>query len=199
MDDPTLGGAPGDAARGRDPARAGAATGPPPAQASRAGRRARSAAGSLIHPLESPPGGLARPDGVEGGALLIAAGAALDALYGGSQLAATQLEHLLEWLAALHGAFGGDQRARRLENRAMRELNHEHISVLPLEGERPVDGRYLARVGSALLHGVFCPGSWLQDETVPWVIDPEFGFFGPPEYASASWSRTSSWLTRPRR
>jgi len=196
MDDPTLGGAPGDAARGRDPARAGAATGPPPAQASRAGRRARSAAGSLIHPLESPPGGLARPDGVEGGALLIAAGAALDALYGGSQLAATQLEPLLEWLAALHGAFGGDQRARRLENRAMRELNHEHISVLPLEGKRPVDvdqhtpglgaaaaelradrmlaaetarlgARYLAREGSALLYGNFCPGSWLQDETAP--------------------------------
>lgn len=40
---------------------------------------------------------------------------------------------------------------------------------------------YLAD-GDTLLHGDFHPGSWLRTPAGPRVIDPEFAFFGPPEY-----------------
>ncbi len=41
--------------------------------------------------------------------------------------------------------------------------------------------RYLGP-GATLLHGDFFPGSWLHDDSAPWIIDPEFGFYGPPEF-----------------
>jgi 5-methylthioribose kinase len=40
---------------------------------------------------------------------------------------------------------------------------------------------YLAD-GSTLLHGDYYPGSWLRTDTGPKIIDPEFCFYGPPEY-----------------
>lgn len=134
----------------------------------------------------------------------------MSTLYAGAHLSETQLDGLLRWLGRLHAAFAGDPRARTLENRAMRELNHEHIFRLPLEGDGPIDvdavcpglgergralradpalvaaaaalgERYLGP-GATLLHGDFFPGSWLHDDSAPWIIDPEFGFYGPPEF-----------------
>ena len=36
--------------------------------------------------------------------------------------------------------------------------------------------------GTSLLHGDYFPGSWLQTAAGVRVIDPEFCFFGPPEF-----------------
>lgn len=132
-------------------------------------------------------------------------------MYRQRPLPAGQLESLLDWLARLHHAFAWHEEARALTNRAMRELNHEHIFAVPLRaGEGPdlealtpglahlaarlraddafagevarLGERYLGP-GSTLVHGDFFPGSWLAaGDEPPWVIDPEFGFFGPPEW-----------------
>ena len=39
-----------------------------------------------------------------------------------------------------------------------------------------------AASGSALIHGDYYPGSWLKTNAGTRVIDPEFSFFGPPEF-----------------
>lgn len=95
-------------------------------------------------------------------------------------------------------------------NRSMRRLNHEHIFRLPFDRDARLDldaitpgltdaaerlrsdeqlilaASYLGAIylddGPALLHGDFFPGSWLQTEAGMRVIDPEFCFFGPPEF-----------------
>lgn len=130
-------------------------------------------------------------------------------LYTGRRLAASQLDALIDWLATLHHESAGDRRAQTLENHAMRTLNHEHIFEVPLRAdngldldaitpglsatarELAADRRLIAAIsalgerylgpGSTLLHGDYYPGSWLQAPE-PWVIDPEFGFYGPPEF-----------------
>lgn len=117
------------------------------------------------------------------------------------------LSGLAEWLAALHRVAVDDPEA--FTNRSMRRLNHEHIFVLPLTqdiGPTPAIGQAVSelrqdatlraaaeRLGkiylgnletsaACLLHGDFYPGSWLQTSKSAMVIDPEFGFFGPPEF-----------------
>jgi 5-methylthioribose kinase len=130
-------------------------------------------------------------------------------LYGGGRLSGDQLDSLVDWLLELHGTFAGDARAARLENRAMRTLNHEHMFEVPLKDDDGLDldaitpgltelaaelrrepslveavdalGRRYLDSGTTLLHGDFYPGSWLRAPE-PWVIDPEFGFYGPPEF-----------------
>ncbi len=127
---------------------------------------------------------------------------------GGSDLA--PLRPLCSWLSALHGAQFDEAVRRGLENRSMRELNHEHIFCLPLQADNGLDldaitpglaqrarplvendelaevvaelgQRYLAN-GNCLLHGDFYPGSWVQSADGVWIIDPEFCFFGPGEF-----------------
>lgn len=130
-------------------------------------------------------------------------------LYSGGRLHERELDSLVDWLAGLHVAFFGDPEAAGLRNREMRELNHEHIFEVPFRPDNGLeldaitpgllavaadlrsDDRLLDAVsglgsrylndGGTLLHGDYYPGSWLQAE-VPWVIDPEFGFYGPPEF-----------------
>ena len=97
-----------------------------------------------------------------------------------------------------------------LRNREMRALNHEHIFVIPLAANNGLDldgiemglaegaaslradeafceavessgRRYLAD-GPCLLHGDFFPGSWVRTGEGLYVIDPEFCFFGDPEF-----------------
>ena len=130
-------------------------------------------------------------------------------LYAGGLLKQRELESLVDWLAELHLAFRDDAGAAELSNLEMRELNHEHIFEVPfrpdnglaldaitpgliavaaelrsdrrlLEAIRALGERYLGS-GSTLLHGDYYPGSWLQAGE-PWIIDPEFGFHGPPEF-----------------
>ena len=95
------------------------------------------------------------------------------------------------------------------ENRALRELNHQHIFVLPFQEEgfqldavqpglqelarhyrrtaalqQRVEllGEAYLRAGDTLLHGDYYPGSWLRTERGVYVIDPEFSFVGFREY-----------------
>ncbi len=123
-----------------------------------------------------------------------------------SELTAT----LSTWLSDLHGLKFSPPSKRRLANRAMRELNHTHIFELPLAANNGLDldeitpglseaaidlqssPEYVAEVkslgdvylsdGPCLLHGDFFPGSWLMTPVGATIIDPEFAFFGRPEF-----------------
>lgn len=132
-------------------------------------------------------------------------------LYRGETLTREQLSALVSWLVKLHDWFVHYSSAKAtLTNRAMRELNHLHIFDFPLRPdngldldaitpgltevarELQADERYVRIVhelgvrylqdGVCLLHGDFFPGSWLQTEAGVRVIDPEFCFYGPPEF-----------------
>lgn len=96
------------------------------------------------------------------------------------------------------------------ENRALRELNHQHIFVLPFmedngfqlndiqEGLQELSlpykkdtaikavvnklgDKYLSK-GNVLIHGDYYPGSWMQLENKVYIIDPEFSFIGFREF-----------------
>ncbi len=96
------------------------------------------------------------------------------------------------------------------ENLAMRQLNHQHMFVLPFledngfqldtiqEGLQDlsktyktnnalkksislIGQQYLSK-GNTLLHGDFYPGSWMTKDDQLFVIDPEFGFVGFHEF-----------------
>ena len=96
------------------------------------------------------------------------------------------------------------------ENSALRELNHQHIFVLPFmedngfqlddiqEGLQELSlphkkdtaikavvnilgDRYLSK-GNVLIHGDYYPGSWMQLENEVYIIDPEFSFIGFREF-----------------
>lgn len=133
----------------------------------------------------------------------------LSSVYQGERLMPDDLDALARWLAALHQGVRGpvDPAFSNLE---MRKLNHEHIYRLPIAGvpgfdleqfepglaaaadQLRADGaftelvsrtgaRYLAS-GNCLLHGDFFPGSWLKSDAGVKVIDPEFCFWGDPEF-----------------
>jgi len=96
------------------------------------------------------------------------------------------------------------------ENRILRELNHQHIFVLPFledngfelnkiqEGLQELSlpykkdaaiktvvnklgDMYLSK-GNVLIHGDYYPGSWMQLENEVYIIDPEFSFIGFREF-----------------
>ncbi len=121
-----------------------------------------------------------------------------------------QRRSLLVFLSQLHQIQADPEEMRFFENRAMRVLNHEHIFRYPyaedtgldldnvLPGLHRVSHRYrrdeglkrkiselgdlYLQNGDTLLHGDYYPGSWLRVGTEVRVIDPEFGFFGKPEF-----------------
>ena len=120
------------------------------------------------------------------------------------------LEDLLRFLSHLHRVRASPGEAQALENRAMRELNHEHIFRYPYAQDNGMDldavvpglqrvahsyhqdsalkrriaelGDLYLQNGDTLLHGDYYPGSWLRVAAGVRVIDPEFGFFGRPEF-----------------
>lgn len=131
----------------------------------------------------------------------------LTALYAERAVSDELLNTLVRLLADIHRSVPP---ADFPENRALRELNHQHIFVLPfladngfaLEDVQPgleelaapfksddglkkivaeLGDRYL-RAGDTLLHGDYYPGSWLRTERGVYVIDPEFSFVGFREY-----------------
>lgn len=134
------------------------------------------------------------------------------ALYRGATLQESALDQLADYLTNLHAAFAGKTFDEVFANRAMRELNHQHIFDLPLRQEDLLDldaitpglrqaaqqlkndSRYVETVtklgelylsggdSRVLLHGDFFPGSWLNTATGTRVIDPEFCFAGPAEF-----------------
>lgn len=128
----------------------------------------------------------------------------------GENLAEKDLETLIDFLATLHNNIKTDGHKTALPNRAMRELNCEHIFKFPYLQENglnldeilpglqeigdaikqdkalqqkllPLGDLYLAD-GQHLLHGDFFPGSFMKTANGIKIIDPEFCFFGPPEF-----------------
>lgn len=131
-------------------------------------------------------------------------------LYRGAELTDAQLDELADYLSRLHRVSGDAERKSSFANRAMRALNHLHIFDFPLQLENGFDldaitpglnevarslkldedyvsmvkdlGELYLRDGESLLHGDYFPGSWLQTAQGVRVIDPEFCFYGPPEF-----------------
>ncbi len=133
----------------------------------------------------------------------------LTSLYSGQALPKESLQQLAGYLAALHDATCGSTDPG-FENREMRQLNHQHIFEIPLAEHNGIDlehfetglaaaaarlredpsyqarlgwaaDRYLA-TGPVLIHGDYFPGSWLRTAGGIFVIDPEFCFYGDPEF-----------------
>jgi len=132
-------------------------------------------------------------------------------VYQGLRLGTVEMDCCAEFLTSLHALFVKDASRPALPNREMRALNHRHIFVLPLTRDNGLDlesiqagltapaealrgdDAYRAEVmrlgsevylaeGPCLLHGDFFPGSFVRTAAGPRVIDPEFCFFGAPEY-----------------
>ena len=123
-----------------------------------------------------------------------------------------QLRQLIDFLIALHTSFRTPDLAAAFSNSEMRALNYEHIFALPLRRHNGLnldsitpglaalalhlqeDAKYCGEVavlgdryvhsshGVCLIHGDYFPGSWLKARQGVYVIDPEFCFFGPPEW-----------------
>ena len=132
-------------------------------------------------------------------------------VYRGETLQISDLESAVNWLSTLHNSAFNNQCRSALTNRDMRALNYEHIFDYPLRPDNGIDldditpglqtlanelkantflvqsvqalgnDLYLSD-GPTLLHGDFFPGSWLFTDSGLKVIDPEFAFFGFPEF-----------------
>lgn len=131
-------------------------------------------------------------------------------IYGGFTVPGAEVAALGQYLSALHREPYTREEKASFKNRAMRDLNNEHLFLFPLRQENGLDldaivpglsaaseelrrdAEYRKRVeqlsviylseGPCLLHGDFYPGSWLNVRGSLYVIDPEFGFFGRPEF-----------------
>jgi len=131
---------------------------------------------------------------------------------GATRLEEAEFNNLIDFLVALHTSLRGPELARAFANTEMRVLNHEHVFALPLRKDNGLDldaitpglsalaihlqtdpaycgevsslgERYLdISRGVCLIHGDFFPGSWLRARQSVYVIDPEFCFYGPPEW-----------------
>jgi 5-methylthioribose kinase len=136
--------------------------------------------------------------------------ASLESLYAGRKLLTEEMKHLMRWIGALHSTALDQESLEALENRSMRELNHEHIFKLPLQPNNGLDldaitpglkrsaqkliddPVYVQRVEAlgelylenrnVLLHGDYYPGSWMLKDGEIYVIDPEFCFTGHPAF-----------------
>lgn len=128
----------------------------------------------------------------------------------GKVLEEWELSRIMSFAADLHMIVHSDKIQKSIPNREMRKLNHEHIFVYPylddngldlddiLPGLRAVarpfkEDQHLKAVvselgqryledGNTLLHGDYFPGSWLKTGGGLKIIDPEFCFFGEPEF-----------------
>ncbi len=129
----------------------------------------------------------------------------------GAGISEKHLDGLMTFLTHLHNrSFSREATQAFPDNQDMRRLNHEHLFVFPFTEENGFDldtiqpglqaaarpyrndphlkerlaalgALYLGK-GHCLLHGDFFPGSWLRVGDAVKIIDPEFCFFGPPEY-----------------
>ena len=122
------------------------------------------------------------------------------------QLSSGEAEQLLSFLSALH-KHGKDKSEKAFYNKAMKQLNHQHIFLFPFMEENGFDldvvqpglqslamkfktnaaiheataalGAIYIANGNTLLHGDYYPGSWLLTTKGIRIIDPEFCFYGP--------------------
>lgn len=120
------------------------------------------------------------------------------------------IENLVDWLAALHQIRVPAEGAPQWSNRSLRQLNSEHMYIIPflpdpvldldaitpglasLQARLCRDGQLAARCqelrrlylqdGHTLIHGDYFPGSWLWTDEGLKIIDPEFSFLGRGEF-----------------
>ncbi len=130
--------------------------------------------------------------------------------YRGERIAEPILRELAAWLSALHAVSYDTAVCGSFANQEMRQLNYEHIFRVPLAADNGLDldavtpglstcaeelrrdanyvqavsqlGAMYLESGPCLLHGDFFPGSWLRTDEGICIIDPEFAFFGRPEF-----------------
>jgi 5-methylthioribose kinase len=131
-------------------------------------------------------------------------------VYAGASFRPDDIVALAQWLGELHRTIRDPPDRLGLANREMRELNGRHLFDIPLQPDNGLDldaitpglaalardlredAAFDAGVraaaadyhsdGPSLLHGDFYPGSLLRTADGPCVIDPEFAYFGRPEY-----------------
>lgn len=130
----------------------------------------------------------------------------LTALYHQPHIEDSTLIELLQYLSHLHQLSINEFPS----NLPMRELNHEHIFILPFDQNNGLNldevqpglqglagsihqnlalkkealrlGELYLSKGSSLVHGDFYPGSWMMSRGGLKVIDPEFSFVGDAEF-----------------
>ncbi len=128
----------------------------------------------------------------------------------GQSLTPADAEALAHYLAMLHRLTWQETIDGNFANREMRALNHEHIFNYPLSENNGFDldtvsnglqmismgykvdtklkqkvrelGMMYLSDGRCLVHGDFYPGSWLKTANGVKIIDPEFCFYGCPEF-----------------
>ena len=126
----------------------------------------------------------------------------------GARLDSNEVKRLATILGKQHQVVPAEPGGFR--NRAMRELNHEHIFKLPLQNGNGLDldqfcpglaaeakgvlnderfiaraeelGEYYLADGAVLLHGDYYPGSWVRSTGGAKVLDFEFAFCGEPAF-----------------
>lgn len=122
----------------------------------------------------------------------------------------SDLKEIMEFAATLHSTMKSGTAEYLITNRSMRKLNHEHIYVYPFITDNGFDldnvcnglkkvalayqtddhlkatmaelGQKYLSDGKVLLHGDYFPGSWLKSKDGIKIIDPEFCYFGEPEF-----------------
>ena len=128
----------------------------------------------------------------------------------GKVISEADLLTVIYFIAKLHTAINSETTSQRIVNKNMRELNHEHIFKYPYLKENGINlddilpglqeeantlkqdeklkkavlalGKLYLANGTVLLHGDYFPGSWLKRASGVRIIDPEFCFFGIPEF-----------------
>ncbi|TMM59610.1 hypothetical protein FEE95_08605 [Maribacter algarum] len=128
-------------------------------------------------------------------------------IYASRNISENFLQKLVAILTLIHNS---EVPSNFPENGEMRELNHQHIFVLPFledngfqlddiqeglqelsmpykqdddlkEIVNEIGNKYLSS-GNTLLHGDYYPGSWMTEGDNLYIIDPEFGFVGFAEF-----------------
>jgi len=129
----------------------------------------------------------------------------------GSTLDRQQMADVARAVSELHFLTKDLPEGQQVQNKALRQLNHQHIFELPLQADNGFDldsvlpglqaatdrfrsdarikkvaselGRiYLSDSSGRLLHGDYYPGSWLNTRDGFRMIDPEFCYTGRPEF-----------------
>ncbi|SHI67723.1 phosphotransferase [Pseudozobellia thermophila] len=131
----------------------------------------------------------------------------MTAIYNERKISAAHLDRLVFILGLIHRT---DVDANYPDNLQMRFLNHKHIFVIPFAEDNGLDldemheglqelslpfktnkaiksivnaiGEKYLMPGQTLVHGDYYPGSWMTEAENLYIIDPEFGFVGFPEF-----------------
>tara|TARA_B100001179_G_scaffold232016_1_gene223502 strand:- start:1745 stop:2815 length:1071 start_codon:yes stop_codon:yes gene_type:complete len=131
----------------------------------------------------------------------------MTSIYQKQDIAASHLDRLVFILGLMHRT---EAEGSFPENLQMRFLNHKHIFVVPFSEKNELDldsiqeglndlsipfktsktiravveevGEKYLSSGDTLIHGDYYPGSWMTEGENLYIIDPEFGFVGFPEF-----------------